>query len=289
MPASPRRRRAPCCWRSASRWRAARVPGPGAGPVPRSSWARRSASSVAGCCRCSRRLPARRATRRCALRDRCGAPRPALRPRSRRSRRSRSARRASSTACTSSACCRARTPASSRATGWSRTSPPARRSSSSRGGARRLGAGHRHGRRRSRRTATAGSSTRRAARASTPTTGRLLPAPGSVVNIEDYERDAAARADRRSTSAGATAGSSSARRSAAARRPSRTRSRARSRTTASSSDAADVVFHASPYAKGAGRSTFNFDWSFNYYPLAYARPGPGHDRLQAPGRCMRRP
>jgi hypothetical protein len=37
---------------------------------------------------------------------------------------------------------------------------------------------------------------------------------------------------------------------------------------------ADVVFHASPYRTGAGPVAFNFDWSFDYYPLAYARPGP---------------
>ena len=33
-------------------------------------------------------------------------------------------------------------------------------------------------------------------------------------------------------------------------------------------------YHASPYAEGQGPVTFNFDWSFNFYPLAYARPGP---------------
>ena len=37
---------------------------------------------------------------------------------------------------------------------------------------------------------------------------------------------------------------------------------------------ADVAYHASPYSKGRGPVTFNFDWSFNFYPLAYARPGP---------------
>ena len=37
---------------------------------------------------------------------------------------------------------------------------------------------------------------------------------------------------------------------------------------------ADVVFHASPYRRGAEPVKFNFDWSFDYYPLAYARPGP---------------
>jgi hypothetical protein len=37
---------------------------------------------------------------------------------------------------------------------------------------------------------------------------------------------------------------------------------------------ADVAYHASPYAEGKGPVTFNFDWSFNFYPLAYSRPGP---------------
>jgi hypothetical protein len=35
-----------------------------------------------------------------------------------------------------------------------------------------------------------------------------------------------------------------------------------------------VVHRDSPYAKGKGPVRFNFDWSFDYYPLAYARPGP---------------
>ena len=36
----------------------------------------------------------------------------------------------------------------------------------------------------------------------------------------------------------------------------------------------EVVYRASPYARGAGPVAFNFDWSFDYYPLAYRRPGP---------------
>jgi hypothetical protein len=36
----------------------------------------------------------------------------------------------------------------------------------------------------------------------------------------------------------------------------------------------DVAYHASPYGKGEGPVAFNFDWSFNFYPLSYARPGP---------------
>src|SRR6202035_5054958 len=35
-----------------------------------------------------------------------------------------------------------------------------------------------------------------------------------------------------------------------------------------------VVFRASPYARGQGPVPFGFDWSFDYYPLAYHRPGP---------------
>ena len=35
-----------------------------------------------------------------------------------------------------------------------------------------------------------------------------------------------------------------------------------------------VVFRASPYARGRRPVAFNFDWSFDYYPLDYERPGP---------------
>jgi len=36
----------------------------------------------------------------------------------------------------------------------------------------------------------------------------------------------------------------------------------------------EVVFRASPYSPGARPVKFDFDWSFDYYPLAYHRPGP---------------
>jgi len=36
----------------------------------------------------------------------------------------------------------------------------------------------------------------------------------------------------------------------------------------------EVVYRASPYASGKGPVAFDFDWSFDYYPLAYERPGP---------------
>ncbi len=50
----------------------------------------------------------------------------------------------------------------------------------------------------------------------------------------------------------------------------------------------EVRFRASPYRAGAGPVAFNFDWSFDYYPLAYARPGPSITvyRLHG-GRCGR--
>jgi len=35
-----------------------------------------------------------------------------------------------------------------------------------------------------------------------------------------------------------------------------------------------VVRRFSPYGRGQGPVRFNFDWSFDYYPRAYARPGP---------------
>ena len=37
---------------------------------------------------------------------------------------------------------------------------------------------------------------------------------------------------------------------------------------------ASVAYRATPYRPGAGPVPFGFDWSFDYYPLAYERPGP---------------
>jgi hypothetical protein len=49
---------------------------------------------------------------------------------------------------------------------------------------------------------------------------------------------------------------------------------------------AQVVYHVSPYSTGARPVGFNFDWSFDYYPLAYERGGPEMTvyRLKG-GRC----
>jgi Dolichyl-phosphate-mannose-protein mannosyltransferase len=49
---------------------------------------------------------------------------------------------------------------------------------------------------------------------------------------------------------------------------------------------AEVVYRVSPYGRGKGPVAFNFDWTFDYYPLAYQRPGPEMTvyRLRG-GRC----
>jgi len=36
----------------------------------------------------------------------------------------------------------------------------------------------------------------------------------------------------------------------------------------------EVVYHVSPYSSGKSPVKFNFDWTFDYYPLAFHRPGP---------------
>jgi hypothetical protein len=47
-----------------------------------------------------------------------------------------------------------------------------------------------------------------------------------------------------------------------------------------------LVYRGSPYRAGGDQVEFNFDWSFDYYPRAYERPGPSVAvyRLQG-GRC----
>ncbi len=50
----------------------------------------------------------------------------------------------------------------------------------------------------------------------------------------------------------------------------------------------EVVYRSSPFAAGRAPVGFNFDWSFDYYPLAYRLPGPTMTiyRLRG-GRCGR--
>jgi hypothetical protein len=50
----------------------------------------------------------------------------------------------------------------------------------------------------------------------------------------------------------------------------------------------EVVYRVSPYYPGKGPVAFNFDWTFDYYPLAYRLPGPEMTvyRLHG-GKCAR--
>ena len=52
---------------------------------------------------------------------------------------------------------------------------------------------------------------------------------------------------------------------------------------------AQVVYRSSPYSPGSKPPGFNFDWSFDYYPLSFQRPGPQMTvyRLRG-GRCSGR-
>jgi len=51
---------------------------------------------------------------------------------------------------------------------------------------------------------------------------------------------------------------------------------------------AQAVYHISPYSTGSAPPAFNFDWSFDYYPLAYHSPGPEMTIYRlAGGRCRR--
>jgi hypothetical protein len=51
---------------------------------------------------------------------------------------------------------------------------------------------------------------------------------------------------------------------------------------------AEVAYRVSPYSPGSSPPGFSFDWSFDYYPLSYRRPGPEMTvyRLRG-GRCAR--
>ncbi len=106
-----------------------------------------------------------------------------------------------------------------------------------------------------------------------PTTGLRVPPPGVVVNIEDYERTLTPELVRTYENGGycwVVTGSTQ-------------RGRAEAEPAVVPDAIAyyrelarrgEVVYQASPYAEGADPVSFNFDWSFDYYPLAYHRPGP---------------
>ena len=118
-----------------------------------------------------------------------------------------------------------------------------------------------------------------------PKTGRRVAAPGVIVNIEDFERVLRPELVDFFEQQGycwVVVGSTQRGRAEAEPRvvPNALRYYARLEQRSK------VVYDASPYSKGKGPVTFNFDWTFNYYPLAYNRPGPEMTvyRLQG-GQC----
>jgi Dolichyl-phosphate-mannose-protein mannosyltransferase len=115
--------------------------------------------------------------------------------------------------------------------------------------------------------------------------GSIIPGEGRVVNIEDYERTLLpSLVDRYEKQGWCYVVSGSTQRGRAEAAPAEVpRAIAYYRELERRSD---VAFHASPYHPGAKPVAFNFDWSFDYAPLAYARPGPEMTiyRLRG-GRC----
>jgi hypothetical protein len=117
--------------------------------------------------------------------------------------------------------------------------------------------------------------------------GSHVPGKGRIVNIEDFERTLfPALVDRYEREGYCYVVSGSTQRGRAEADPQEVpRAIAYYREL---ERRADVAFHASPFHPGADPVAFNFDWSFDYYPLAYARPGPEMTifRLKG-GRCGR--
>jgi hypothetical protein len=103
--------------------------------------------------------------------------------------------------------------------------------------------------------------------------GSYVPGPGRIVNVEDYERtlypgliDTYAQRGYCWVVVGSTQ---------------RGRAEAQPNVVPKAiayykalDQRAKLAFEASPYGKGKGPVKFNFDWTFDFYPLAYARPGP---------------
>jgi len=108
-----------------------------------------------------------------------------------------------------------------------------------------------------------------------PETGeRLDPAgPGVVVNIEDYARVARPELiDRWERTGSCIVVVGSTQRGRAEVEPDEVPNALRFYDELERR--AEVAYEASPYVAGASPVTFNFDWAFNFYPLAYYRPGP---------------
>jgi Dolichyl-phosphate-mannose-protein mannosyltransferase len=103
--------------------------------------------------------------------------------------------------------------------------------------------------------------------------GSVIPGPGRIVNVEDYERTLYPGLIDRYVERGycwVVVGSTQRGR-AEAQPKVVPRAIAYYRALEQRST---LAFEASPYGKGKGPVKFNFDWTFDFYPMAYARPGP---------------
>jgi hypothetical protein len=103
--------------------------------------------------------------------------------------------------------------------------------------------------------------------------GPLLPEPGEVVHIEDYERVLVpSLIDEYERQGFCWVVTGSTQRGRAEAEPDEVlQAIAYYRELERRSR---LAYEASPYARGRGPVEFNFDWTFDYYPRAYHRPGP---------------
>jgi hypothetical protein len=103
--------------------------------------------------------------------------------------------------------------------------------------------------------------------------GRLVYGAGEIVNIEDYERELQpGLIDLYEQKGYCYVVSGSTQRGRAEAQPDKV-----PKAIAYYDELerrADKVAEFSPYRSGHGPVAFNFDWSFDFYPLAYRRPGP---------------
>jgi hypothetical protein len=106
-----------------------------------------------------------------------------------------------------------------------------------------------------------------------PDTGKALPPPGVVVNIEDYERILRpSLIDDYEQQGYCWVVTGSTQRGRAEAEPEVVPEAIK--YYAELERRGEVAYQASPYAEGATNVPFNFDYSFDYYPLSYRRPGP---------------
>jgi dolichyl-phosphate-mannose-protein mannosyltransferase len=103
--------------------------------------------------------------------------------------------------------------------------------------------------------------------------GSVLPGPGRIVNIEDYERTLyPGLIDKYVAKGYCWVVVGSTQRGRAEAQPQIVpRAIAYYRELERRST---LAYEASPYRKGANPVKFNFDWTFDFYPLAYEHPGP---------------